>query len=148
MFGSDFPSHGLQLGDLLVALLAIAALAWGISIGMSRREHQKHASMLAAAGSAIFLASVLVGGFGWAYKATFLLLCIPLFGWLGSQLERTAVVAGFISLGLVAVSSIVVWNTLLASLAGIAAASFGLGLSLCFLLKPVLMRKQNQAQLK
>lgn len=141
MFGSEFPSNGLQLGDLLVALLALAALVWGVSIGMSRREQHKHVSMLAAAGSAIFLASVLVGGFGWAYKATFLLLCIPLFGWLGSQLERTAVAAGFISLGLVAVSSIVVWNTLLASLAGIVAASFGLGLSLCFLLKPVLKFK-------
>ena len=90
--------------------------------------------MLAAAGSAVFLASVLVAGFGYAYKAAFLLLCVPLVAGLVYRIGRAYVFAGLTSLALIGVCSIVVWNTLLASLAGITAASFALGLSLMLML--------------
>lgn len=133
MLGSTFPATGVQLGDIVVALLALAAVAWGAILGarvIGRRQAPAvHPSMLAAAGSALFLASVLVGGFGWAYKTTFLLLCVPLLSWVSSRFDRVAVFAGLITLVLVGVCSVVVWNTLLATLAGIVAASFALGLS-------------------
>ena len=138
MLHAEFPAHGVQAGDVLILLLAVAALAWGAVIGLSlvRRSTPvaRHFSMLAAAGSAVFLASVLVGGFGWAYKAAFLLLCVPLLASLVTKVSRGYVFAGLTSLALVVVCSIVVWNTLLASLAGITASSFALGLSLMLML--------------
>lgn len=145
MLGSTFPSTGTQIGDVVVALLALCAVAWGAILGarvINRRPvPAMHPAMLAAAGSAIFLASVLVGGFGWAYKATFLLLCVPLLSWLAARFDRVAVFAGLITLILVGVCSVVVWNTLLATLAGIIAASFALGLSLALLISYVFARR-------
>ncbi|MDP2012854.1 MAG: hypothetical protein Q8L05_01380 [Actinomycetota bacterium] len=138
MLHAEFPTHGAQTGDVLIVLLALAALAWGavIGLGLVRRSGSVgvHLPMLAAAGSAVFLASVLVAGFGYAYKAAFLLLCVPLLASLVNKLGRQYVFAGIAMLALVGVCSIVVWNTLLASLAGITAASFALGLSLLLML--------------
>ncbi len=138
MLHAEFPTHGVQAGDILIAALALAALAWGawIGLGLVRRSTRMANAqpMLAAAGSAIFLASVLVAGFGYAYKAAFLLLCVPLLASLVIKLGREYVFAGIATLALVGVCSIVVWNTLLASLAGITAASFALGLSLLLML--------------
>lgn len=137
MWGSHFPSTGVQAGDIAVVMLVLAALAWGFVLGarvLGRRPVPAvHPSMLAAAGSALFLASVFIGGFGWAYKAAFLLLCVPLLSWVLSRSERVAVFAGLVTLSLVGVCSVVVWNTLLATLAGTIAAAFALGLSLNFL---------------
>lgn len=138
MIGSVFPAPGVQVGDLIVAALAMAALAWGVLIGYgvaaSRSARSTHLAMLAAAGSAMFLASVLVGGFGWAYKAAFLLLCVPLVSWMLQRHGRLTAFAGLVVLALIAVCSIVVWNTLLASVAGIIAAAFAAGLSVVLLL--------------
>ena len=138
MLHAEFPTHGVQTGDVLIAVLALAALAWGVlvGVGLLRRSGvvSDHRAMLAAAGSAVFLASVLVAGFGYAYKAAFLLLCVPLLASLVYKIGRAYVFAGIASLALIAVCSIVVWNTLLASLAGITAASFALGLSLVLML--------------
>ena len=140
MLHAEFPTHGLQSGDVLIALLALAALAWGafIGLGLMRRSGRigNALPMLAAAGSAVFLASVLVAGFGYAYKAAFLLLCVPLLASLVYKLGREYVFAGIATLALVGVCSIVVWNTLLASLAGITAGSFALGLSLLLMVWP------------
>jgi len=129
MIGSEFPARGIQWGDVLIVAIALAAMAWGALLGWRSRGKAVHPAMLAAAGSAIFLASVLVGGFGWAYKAVFLLLAVPLLSWLASRAGRLHVGSGVVMLVLVAVCSVVVWNTLLASLAGIVAASFALGLA-------------------
>jgi hypothetical protein len=138
MLHSEFPTHGIQAGDVLILLLAVAAVAWGVVIGMGfvRKAvaSNTYISMLAAAGSAVFLASVLVGGFGYAYKAAFLLLCVPLLSSLVHKIGRSYVFAGISMLALVAICSIVVWNTLLASLAGMTAGAFALGLSLVLLL--------------
>jgi len=137
MIGSAFPSTGIQLGDVVVGLLALTAIVWGVILGARvinlRPVPTVHPAMLAAAGSAIFLASVLVGGFGWAYKATFLLLCVPLLSWLTSRIERIAVFSGLITLILIGLCSVVAWNTVLATLAGVISASFALGLSCSFL---------------
>ena len=58
--------------------LALAAFAWGAAFAVALRRRHVHPAMLAVAGSSLFLASVLVAGFGWGYKAAFLLLCVPL----------------------------------------------------------------------
>lgn len=138
MIGSVFPSPGIQVGDVLIAALALAALGWGVLIGLGvaaqRSARSMHLAMLASAGSAMFLASVLVGGFGWAYKAAFLLLCVPLVSWVVLRLGRSSAFAGVVTLALIAICSIVVWNTLLASIAGIIAAAFAAGMSVVLLL--------------
>jgi hypothetical protein len=85
-----------------------------------------HHSMLAVGGSAVFLAAVLYAGFGWGYKAAFLLLCVPLVT-LASARSRAMMFSSVAVLAMIAISSIVVWNTLLATMAGIIAASFALG---------------------
>lgn len=138
MFGSVFPSTGYQLGDALVVLLVLCAAAWGVLLALKTVSRPVYPSMMAAAGSALFLSSVFVGGFGWAYKAAFLLLCIPMLSLLPNRFGRAGVFAGLISMALVAVCSIVVWNTLLASLAGITAAAFAAGLSVTWLVREVL----------
>lgn len=147
MFGSTFPSANLQVGDLLVLLLALCAVVWGVflALGHTRRSDSApgYLSMLGAAGSGLFLASVLVGGFGWAYKASFLLLGVPLLSLLVATANRKKIFAGVIGLGLTAVCSIVVWNTLLASLAGIIAASIVAGLSFTLMITAVLAARRS-----
>jgi hypothetical protein len=149
MFGSVFPSQGIQLGDVLVFLLALCAVLWGVCIAIQFARRIKipavHESMLGAAGSGLFLASVLVGGFGWAYKAAFLLLGVPLLSWLVMQKNRQAIFAGVTGLALTAVCSIVVWNTLLASLAGIIAASIMAGLSFSLMVLSVARQMRSRA---
>ena len=149
MFGSVFPSQGIQFGDVLVFLLALCAVLWGVCIAIQFARRIKipavHESMLGAAGSGLFLASVLVGGFGWAYKAAFLLLGVPLLSWLVMQKNRQAIFAGVAGLALTAVCSIVVWNTLLASLAGIIAASIVAGLSFSLMVLAVAREMRSRA---
>jgi hypothetical protein len=82
--------------------------------------------MLAIGGSSIYLAAVLVAGFGWGYKAVFLLLCVPLIA-LASPRTRILAFSSVAVLILIGIQSVVVWNTLLASSAGIIAASFAFG---------------------
>ena len=133
MLGSAFPSSGIQSGDIIVGLLALAALRWGVVLGLRVVPRSAHVNlskpMLAIAGSSLFLASVLIGGFGWAYKAAFLLLCIPLIAWLCTRFDRIVVFTGVVALALVAIGSVVVWNTLLATLAGILSSSVAFGVS-------------------
>jgi hypothetical protein len=67
-----------------------------------------------------------VAGFGWGYKAVFLLLGVPLIA-LASPRRRILAFSSVAVLILIGIQSVVVWNTLLASSAGIIAASFALG---------------------
>ncbi|HEY7821238.1 MAG TPA: hypothetical protein VIG24_00295, partial [Acidimicrobiia bacterium] len=87
-------------------------------------------AMLAAGGTALYLSTALIGGFGYAYKATFLLLAVPLLSRLPGSRIRLVAGSGLAALLLVGVQSVVVWNTVLATSAGILAASFALGLAL------------------
>jgi hypothetical protein len=126
MIGTQVGEAGVQTGDVLVVLVALAALFWGIGFGLTLRQVRVHASMLAIGGSSIYLAAVLVAGFGWGYKAVFLLLCVPLIA-LASPRTRILAFSSVAVLILIGIQSVVVWNTLLASSAGIIAASFALG---------------------
>lgn len=151
MLGGDGDSGTFGLPDVLVFVLAVVALLWGVSWVWSRVVHGGASetrygpravvvAMLAAGGSSLFLISVLVGGFGYAYKSAFLLLLIP---FLSKPVKADAPVVfapSLIALILVIVSCVVVWNTALATVAGIIAASFAAGAALIVLLTPVLRR--------
>lgn len=143
MLGTDVASGGLQLGDVLLLVLALAAVVWGAAVGMSLRSARSlrsalwRPSMLAIAGSSLFLASVLVAGFGWAYKATFLLLAVPLVSGLVRSRSSVVVSSAVTVLLLTGVTAVVVWNVVLATLAGVVVAGFVLGLSGVVILRTV-----------
>ena len=116
-------------------LLALAAFAWGVAVALSTGKRLVHPAMLAGAGSAMFLASVLVAGFGYGYKATFLLLGVPLVAALTRDRRSVVVSSSAAILILLAITAVVVWNTVLVTLAGVIVASFCLGLSTVLLLR-------------
>ncbi len=129
MLGTVVGQSGLQAGDLLVFALALAAVVWGAFVGLGMRRLPVSGAMLAVAGSALFLSSVLVAGFGWGYKATFLLLGVPLAGVLAASKRPALVSSGVLVLALTGITAVVVWNTVLATLAGVVVAGFLLGCS-------------------
>ena len=135
MDGSQLDATWVQTGDVLVLLLAVAAGAWGVLFARQLRRGLVHESMLAIAGSSVFLVSVLVAGFGWAYKAAFLLLTVPLLASVRGAGRRAMVFSSISMLLLVGLCSVVVWNTLLATLAGVIAASFAFGASATLLVR-------------
>lgn len=142
MIGTQVGAAGFQFGDVLVALLALAALAWGIGFGLAFRRPRMDASMLGIGGSSIFLAAILVAGFGWAYKAAFLVLCIPAVA-ISAAGSRMRTYSSISILILIVICGVVVWNTLLATSAGVIAASFVFGCSAVGLSRLVL---QSRAQ--
>lgn len=135
MLGTVVGAEGLQAGDIVVFLLALAAFGWGVAVAMSTGKRLVHPAMLAGAGSAMFLASVLVAGFGYGYKATFLLLGVPLVAALTRDRRSVVVSSSAAILILLAITAVVVWNTVLVTLAGVIVASFCLGLSAVLLLR-------------
>lgn len=118
-----------QMADLIVVALAVVAIVWGIGVGRAVAMRRSWLSMLAVAGASVYLVSVLIAGFGWGYKAAFLLLTVPLLGRLVSSRIRVIVGSGVAVLALVGIQSVVVWNTVLATSAGIIAASFTAGVA-------------------
>jgi hypothetical protein len=135
MLGTQVGAGGIQAGDAIMFLLALAAFAWGVAVALSTGKRLVHPAMLAGAGSAMFLASVLVAGFGYGYKATFLLLCVPLVAALTRDRRPVVVSSSAAVLILLAITAVVVWNTVLVTLAGVIVASFCLGLSAVLLLR-------------
>jgi len=130
MLGTDVGAPGIQGGDALLFALTLAAAVWGFAIAWSTRRVRVDLGMLAAGGGALYLASVLLAGFGYGYKAAFLLLVVPLVSLWPGKSRRVLAFAGLGMVLLVGVESVVVWNTVLATLAGLVAAGFGLGVGL------------------
>ena len=130
MLGTEVGAPGIQGGDVLLFVLTLAAVVWGFAIAWSTRIVRVDLGMLAAGGGALYLASVLLAGFGYGYKAAFLLLAVPLVSLWPGRSRRVLVVAGLGMVLLIGVESVVVWNTVLATLAGLVAAGFGLGAGL------------------
>ena len=127
MLGSEVGAPGIQWGDAVVFALTVAAVLWGFGVAWSARVVRPDLGTLAAGGGALYLSSVLVAGFGYGYKATFLLLVVPLVSlWPGSP-RRIQAFAGLGVVLLIGVESVVVWNTVLATLVGLVAAGFGVG---------------------
>ena len=137
MLGTDVGAGGWQAGDLLLLVLTIAAVAWGFGIGSSLARVRTWTAMLAVAGSALYLASVLLAGFGWGYKATFLLLIVPIVSALIASGVRFIAASGVAALLLVGIQSVVVWNTVMVTTAGLIAAGFAFGLGGVTLLRSV-----------
>ena len=128
MIGSQVPSPGIQAGDVLIVGLVVAAFVWGWCAARETPKRNVALSALALGGSALFLASIVIAGFGYAYKATFLLLAIPAVSLLLDRRVRSLTASGVIVILLIGVQSVVVWNTVLATLAGVVAAGFSAGL--------------------
>jgi len=128
----------VALGDFMFFALGLVALAWGIWIAriiVARTTAQSRATwvtwaILAAGGSAVYLASVLIAGFGYGYKAAFLLLAIPLVSRLVGSKVRIIAASGLLVLLSIAIESVVVWNTVLVTTVGVLAAGFALGAGL------------------
>jgi len=148
MLGGDGESGTYSWPDLLVLILALVALVWGVVWMWSRggaglrgiSDRAVYLAMLAAGGGALYLISVLIGGFGYAYKASFLLLLIPFLSRPAKSSSPRVFVPSVISLVLVAVGVVVVWNTALATVAGVIAAAFALGAAAVVLKKPILSK--------
>jgi len=127
MLGTEVGAGGIQWGDALLFALTLAAVVWGFAIAWSTRSVRVDLGMLASGGSALYLASVLIAGFGYGYKAAFLLLVVPLVSLWPGRSRRVLAFAGLGMVLLIGVESVVVWNTVLGTLAGLAVAGFGLG---------------------
>jgi hypothetical protein len=148
MLGGDGASATHGWPNLLVLGLGLVALVWGAVWMWSRggaglrgiSDQVVHLAGLAAGGGALYLISVLVGGFGYAYKASFLLLLIPFLSRPAKSASPRFFVPSAISLVLIAVGVVVVWNTALATSAGVIAAAFALGAAGVVLMKPVLRK--------
>jgi hypothetical protein len=102
-----------------------------------------HPAMLAAGGSVLYLASVLLAGFGWGYKAAFLLLCVPLVAGFVRGSRAAVVASAVLVLALVTIQSVVVWNTVLATTSGTVAASFCAGLGTVVMVRAVAGRPRR-----
>lgn len=135
MLGTVVGASGLQAGDWLVYALVLTAVVWGVAVGLGSARSLVHPAMLAVAGAAPVLASVLVAGFGWGYKSAFLLLAVPLVSAFTQSRRGVLVSSAVAVLGLVGISAIVDWNTVLATLSVLVAAGFALGLGGILLLR-------------
>lgn len=129
MLGTEVGAGGWQAGDLLLLALVIAAAVWGWGIGASLKRVRLWMSMLAISGSLLYLASVLIAGFGYGYKATFLLLTVPLLSSLSGSGRRLIAASGVGALLLVGIESVVSWNTVMVTIAGLVIAGFAAGLA-------------------
>jgi hypothetical protein len=131
---------------VIVVMMCVLALIWGIATGkqVPASTNWIHA-MLASAGSTLFLVTILVSGFGYQYKAAFLLLGAPLIGALVQQRQRSCVYTSLVLTGLIAITSVVGYSILLTSMAGLVAGSVLLGMSLRILGGYVLNRGESSS---
>jgi hypothetical protein len=140
MLGTEVGAGGWQLGDLVVIAVALLAAVWGAGIGLVVRRDRTWMAMLGIAGTSMYVVSVVVSGFGYGYKATFLLLLVPLLAALLPARRRLIVASALAALLLVVIQSVVVWNTVLATTSGVVAAGFGFGLSASIITRSVRRR--------
>jgi len=122
-----------SFGDVVFAAIFASAIAWGVFLERMKQPVTSASRipvwvLLALAGSLLYLSSVALTGFAYAYKAAFLVLLIPGLRILPHQ-PRIAVWSTLVAIALLMISFVVVWNTLLATLAGVVAASLLLGQS-------------------
>ncbi len=142
MLGTVVGAGGVQLGDALVLGLAAAAVACGVGFGLVVRRVPVGPAMLGVAGSTLFIVAVVLAGFGWGYKAAFLLLGVPLVSSFVASPRRLVASVAVTVLALTAVTAVVVWNTVLATLAGVVVAGFVLGASLAVMARHVLAGRE------
>jgi len=133
MVGMPPDEVGPLYGHALVYGIALAAMCWGVMVGRTWRRRPVFGAMLGVSGSAMYLVSVLFAGFGFGYKASFLLLGVPIVSRLLESQSVTRTSSALCILACAAVALVVMWNTVLATICGLCAAAFVLGLSLSIL---------------
>ena len=124
-----------QGGDVLMILISLLAAVLGFLAAWRAKIRTPLLGSLAAAGSVVYISVVLIAGFGYAYKAAFLLLAIPLVSSWPSARGRVLAATGLATVLLIGVESVVVWNTVLATMAGIIAAGVAAGAGAAVLLR-------------
>jgi len=117
----------------LLALMSIAAFMWGMRFGRHVRTQSPWIPLLALAGSVMFFFSIGIAGFGFAYKAAFLMMAVPLLSLPRSSSPRFALYTSLVALILVGITLIVGYSILLTSLAGLIASALGIGASTTYL---------------
>jgi hypothetical protein len=134
MIGAVPGADGIQGMDVSVVLLVLVAFIWGVAAGRFVPRRFVFTGALAAGGAALYLSSVFVAGFGYGYKAAFLLVGVPLVSSMlthaSKSRQRALVGSSLVVLVLIAVQSAIMWNTVLVTQAGLVAASFLLGAGL------------------
>lgn len=157
---SEFPAYGrtmvvarmgqfaderlLSFGNLLFFGLSATAVAWGWHWSRLLRTRSVMLPTLSLGGTTVFLSAVLIGGFGFMYKGVFLLLAVPMLALplrTRSSDSRWVLYTSVFSLVLLVYAMTFAYASVLTTLAGIVAASIGLGAGLGVtwrLLRPVL----------
>jgi hypothetical protein len=138
----------LALPNLLIFALAISAFCWGLLYGKAIKTRDLPKGLLALGGSGMFLANVLVGGFGFAYKGPFLLLAVPLLALGLTSKNKFVLYTAIVSMLLIALSLMLSYSILLTSLASILVASLaaGTGVTACLEhVKGVLASRSRQS---
>lgn len=143
-------AEGLQAMDVPVIVMTLLAIAWGVAAGAVLTARRASLAALALGGAALYLSSVFVSGFGYGYKAAFLLAGVPLVSVMLMKAadRRTRAVAGsaVAVLILLAVQSVIMWNTVLATQSGLIAGGFMLGAGGAIVVRSVwpAMRRSRQ----
>jgi len=143
MLGTDVAAGGWQFGDLLLLVLAVLAGIAGFAVMRVVAARRPWLAMLAVGGSALYLSSVLIAGFGYGYKATFLLLALPMLSCLPGSRTRIVAGSGLAAVLLIGVQSVVVWNTVMVTVAGLIGASFALGGGLAVIATSLAVRRSG-----
>lgn len=143
MLGTDVGAGSIQFGDVLIFVIALLAVVWGIGISMCLRSQSVWLAMLAVGGSGLYLVSVVASGFGYGYKAVFLLLVVPLVSQLVGHRKRIVEASGLGVLLLLAVQGVVVWNTVMVTTSGVIASGFAFGLGGALLLRLTWAKKMQ-----
>lgn len=140
------PSVGYS-GTIAASLLVITCLAaflWGKRFGHHVRSGSPWVPLLGLAGAVMFFFSVGIAGFGFAYKAAFLLMAVPLLSLPRNGSPRFALYTSIVALTLIGLTLIVGYSILLTSLAGLIASALGMGAATTLTLKFLRnLRKSN-----
>ena len=128
----------------LLTLMCIAALLWGIRFGQYIQARSPWIPLLGLAGTVMFFFSIGIAGFGFAYKAAFLLMAVPLLSLPRSGSPRFALYTSIVVLSLIGLTLIVGYSILLTSIAGLIASAVGIGSATTLTLKYLRnLRKSN-----
>jgi hypothetical protein len=130
---SVFGSHEWIVVNALVAGMAVAAVLWGWSLRSLLMRSSSNPAILALGGSTVFIAAIVVSGFGYMYKGGFLLLMVPLLSLAVANAQRLGSRFGLFSalfmLVLVLLALTVAYSSLLATISAVLSACFALGLA-------------------
>ena len=137
---------GWGWGDVVIAVVMIAAFVWGWTVVGRAQTPGKNSrglhripltaeAMLAISGSTAIVVAVAWSGFGYNYKAALLVLGVPLLARLADRQDAPSFHAGVFMLVLSIIAMFVTANVLLASLATLIVSTFLTGAAIRPLLR-------------